>query len=76
MGNVSTGIIYNRSIYVIDDYGVIWQYSLDENVWYQRSTCPGKSKNFEIFILDDTVYILGLDIFANEFMTYDPTWDN
>ena len=76
MGNVSTGIIYNRSIYVIDEYGVIWQYSLDENVWHQRSTCPGKSKNFELFVLNGTIYILGLDYYTKDLMTYDPSWDN
>lgn len=76
MGNISTGVIYNRSIYVVDEFGVIWQYSIDDKVWFQRSTCSGNSRNFDIFVLNDTIYILGLDIYANEFMTYDPSWDN
>ena len=76
MGNISTGVIYNRRIYVVDEFGVIWQYSIDDKVWFQRSTCSGNSRNFDIFVLNDTIYILGLDIYANEFMTYDPSWDN
>lgn len=76
MGSVSTGVIYNRSIYVVDEFGVIWQFSIDDKKWHQRSTCSGKSRNFDIFVLNDTIYILGLDIYANDFMTYDPTWDN
>ena len=76
MGSVSTGVIYKRNIYVVDEFGVIWQFSIDDKEWYQRSTCSGKSRNFDIFVLNDTIYILGLDIYANDFMTYDPSWDN
>lgn len=77
MNKVSTGVVYNDNIYVIDDSGIIWQYSLTEDKWYQRSTCPPeKIKNFKIYVLNDMIYILGLDHFNTTLMTYDPSWDN
>lgn len=77
MNKVSTGVVYNDNIYVIDDSGIIWQYNLTENKWYQRSTCPPeKIKNFKIYVLNDMIYILGMDYFNTTLMTYDPSWDN
>lgn len=76
MSNVSTGVIYNNSIYAVDDFGVIWQYSLDGDQWYKRSKCSDRARNFKIYVLNDTIYILGLDRYTNTFMTYDPSWDN
>lgn len=77
MNKVSTGVVYYDNIYVIDDSGIIWQYNLTEDKWYQRSTClPEKIKNFKIYVLNDMIYILGMDYFNTTLMTYDPSWDN
>ncbi len=76
MGNVSSGIIYGRNIYVIDDYGVIWQYDIDGDEWHQRYAYSKGCKNYELFILNDVIYILGLDYYQKTLVTYDPTWDN
>lgn len=76
MSNVSTGVIYNNSIYVVDDFGVVWQYDIGGDQWYKRSKCSDRARNFKIYVLNDTIYILGLDRYTNIFMTYDPSWDN
>lgn len=76
MSNVSTGVIYNNSIYVVDDFGVIWQYNIDGDQWYKRSKCSDRARYFKIYVLNDTIHILGLDRYTNIFMTYDPSWDN
>lgn len=76
MGNVSSGVIYNNSIYVIDDFDIIWQYDISGEEWYKRSTCSLGSKNNKLYVLNDTIYILGMNYFTQKFMTYDPSWDN
>lgn len=76
MSNVSTGVIYNNSIYVVDDFGIVFQYDIANDEWYKRSKCSDRARNFKIYVLNDTIYILGLDRYANVFMTYDPSWDN
>lgn len=76
MSNVSTGVIYNNSIYVVDDFGIVFQYDIANDEWYERSKCSDRARNFKIYVLNDTIYILGLDRYANVFMTYDPSWDN
>ena len=76
MGNVSSGVIYGRSIYVIDDYGIIWQYDMDGNEWHQRYAYSKGSKGYNMFMLDGVVYILSLDFYQKTLVTYDPTWDN
>lgn len=78
MDNVSTGVIYknNNSIYVVDDYGFVWQYSINDGAWSKRSKCSDRARNFKMYVLNDTIYILGLDSYTNIFMTYDPSWDN
>lgn len=76
MGNVSSGVIYGRNIYVIDDYGVIWQYDIDGDEWHQRYAYSKGCKNYELFMLNETIYILSLDYYQKTLVTYDPTWDN
>ena len=76
MGNVSSGVIYNNSIYVIDDFDIIWQYDIAKDEWYKRSTCSLGSKNNKLYVLNDTIYILGMNYFVKKLMTYDPSWDN
>ena len=76
MDNVSSGIIYNRSIYVIDESGVMWQYDIDNDEWHQRYAYSKGSKNYELFMLNGVVYILSLDYYQKTLVTYDPAWDN
>lgn len=76
MGNVSSGVIYNNSIYVIDDSDIIWQYDIEGNEWHKRSTCSLRTKNNKLYVLNDSIYILGMDYFTKGLVTYDPSWDN
>ncbi|RHJ87838.1 hypothetical protein [Parabacteroides sp. AM08-6] len=79
IGVVTSGA-YNEqrnSIFMIDDNSKIWEFKLENQEWIGHSVLKNSMKNYHIFILDGTIYILAQHIYnPNQFVTYDPDWDN
>lgn len=82
ISTISAGIYYKiedkwDSFFMIDDNSIIWEYRLSDNVWKQRAAFPYRMKNYHMFVLNNQIYILGQDLYnTNQFMIYDPIWDN
>lgn len=78
LGVVSSGVYdeQRKSFFLIDNNGKIWEYNLPLKQWKPRSLWI-RMKNYHMFILDGTIYILGQDIYQkNKFIMYNPIWDN
>ena len=80
MGPVSSGV-YNElrnSFFVVDEGGHIWEYSLQENQWEERSAINWNCRNYLLFNLNGEMYLLGQDLNSanNRFMMYNPVWDD
>lgn len=79
IGVVSSGVYHEQrnSIVMIDYNSKIWEYNLEKKEWISHSAFPYLMKNYHIFIIDGTIYILGQYMYGvNYFMIYDPDWDN
>ncbi|MEG2067862.1 MAG: kelch repeat-containing protein, partial [Tannerellaceae bacterium] len=61
LGVVSTAVAYKKSIYMIDNNGVVWEYKLDEGAWKQRATFTDRRTTYNMFVLNDIIYILSQD---------------
>lgn len=78
MGNVTTGIIKETDLYLIDNKGFIWKYGLEENQWYKCSKFPYTYYNpqYEIMVLNDVIYLFATNSYGSSlFYTYNPVWD-
>ena len=80
MGPVSSGV-YNEvrnSFFVVDEGGHIWEFSLQENQWEERSAVNWNCRNYLMFNLNGEMYLLGQDLndANNRFMMYNPIWDD
>lgn len=79
IGVVSAGAYdeQRNSFFMIDENSKIWEYMLENDSWTSHAVFPYSMKNYHMFILNGTIYILGQHMYAaNKFMIYDPTWDN
>ncbi|MDH6306338.1 N-acetylneuraminic acid mutarotase [Parabacteroides sp. PF5-5] len=78
-GGLARGaVVYEKSIYVVDNTGRLWQYLVEENIWKQKSILPSTNRGDKqhcMFYLDDKIYI-GLGIYDNTLIEYEPAWDN
>ncbi len=79
MGLVSTGVIKDSNVFVLDDKAVIWKYNLDDKKWYRCSTWNSGISDlpeYKILLLQDTIYLLAINNFgSSSFVTYNPMWD-
>ena len=78
LGVISSGVYdeQKKSFFMIDNDGKIWEYNLTTEQWTSRSLWI-RMKNYHMFMLDGSIYILGQDIYQkNKFTVYNPIWDN
>lgn len=70
------GVMYNDNIYVVDNNGQIWQYSVLDNTWTQKMLLSVLDEKVHcIYLLYDEIFI-GLGTGAGHFVAYRPYWDN
>lgn len=66
-----------NSFFMVDVNGKIWEYNLTSSEWTAHSLLGYRMNNYQMFILDGIIYILGQDLYYdNKFVTYNPIWDN
>ncbi|GHT35296.1 hypothetical protein AGMMS49574_24400 [Bacteroidia bacterium] len=78
IGKVRTATVYRGSIYLVDNYGTIWQYDIIADQWTRKSTLPSSNRDDNqhcMFVIDDIIYI-GLGMSYTSLLKYDPSWDN
>jgi N-acetylneuraminic acid mutarotase len=78
VSKVRTATVYRGSIYLVDNYGTIWQYDITADRWTKKSTLPSSNMGDNqhcMFVVDDTIYI-GLGMSYTSLLKYDPSWDN
>lgn len=78
LGVISSGVYdeQRESFFMIDNNGKIWEYNLVTAQWTSRSLWT-RMKNYHLFMLNGTIYILGQDIYQkNKITLYNPIWDN
>lgn len=81
IGVVSSAVHYKNerwnSLFMIDDSGNIWEYNLTKEEWIAHTKYAERMKNYQMFILNGKIYILGQDLFiTNTLKVYDPDWDH
>lgn len=70
------GTAYGKFIFVVDTEGFIWSYDTTAQTWQKRSQLAVNNRKVHcIYTMYDMIYI-GLGENSNEFIQYDPTWDN
>jgi N-acetylneuraminic acid mutarotase len=78
-GIVRGAVVYNNSIYVVDNTASLWMYNIAEDIWYEKAKLPpthfrGDAQHC-MFLLNDKIYI-GLGSSNTTLYQYNPTWDN
>lgn len=78
-GIVRGAVVYNNSIYVVDNTASLWMYNIAENTWYEKSELPpthfrGDAQHC-MFLLNEKIYI-GLGSSNTTLYQYNPAWDN
>jgi hypothetical protein len=78
-GIVRGAVVYNNSIYVVDNTASLWMYNVEEDTWYEKSKLPpthfrGDAQHC-MFLLNDKIYI-GLGSSNTTLYQYNPAWDN
>jgi N-acetylneuraminic acid mutarotase len=76
---VRGAVVYNNSIYVVDNTASLWMYNIEENTWYEKSELPpthfrGDAQHC-MFLLNEKIYI-GLGSSNTTLYQYSPAWDN
>ncbi len=75
-GTISSGVILNDLLYVIDSNNRIWEYNIKQKVWTSKSTLGGyKDEGHSMMLLNGSIYI-GMSVFSSSMKKYDPAWDN
>lgn len=75
-GTISSGVILNDLLYVIDSNNRIWEYNIKQKVWTSKSTLGGyKDEGHSMMLLNGSIYI-GMSVFSSSMTKYDPAWDN
>ena len=75
-GTISSGVILNDLLYVIDSNNRIWEYNIKQKVWTSKSTLGGyKDEGHSMMLLNGSIYI-GMSVFSMSMKKYDPIWDN
>jgi hypothetical protein len=78
-GIVRGAVVYNKSIYAVDNTGGLWVYNIEENTWYEKSKLPStyfRSDDLHcMFLLNEKIYI-GLGSSRKTLYQYNPAWDN
>lgn len=75
-GTISSGVILNDLLYVIDSNNRIWEYNIKQKVWTSKSTLGGyKDEGHSMMLLNGSIYI-GMSVFSSSMKKYDPIWDN
>ncbi|MDR2533370.1 MAG: hypothetical protein LBC81_01105 [Tannerellaceae bacterium] len=77
-GQIRTAVAFQRSIFMIDDAGRIWQYETESKEWTMKSLLPTSNRgDYQhcMFVLDNTIYI-GLGVSYKSLLKYAPSWDN
>lgn len=70
------GVVFQNKIYVIDNEAQIWEYTPEDDIWKKKSKLDILEKNVHcIYVLNKKIYI-GLGSRSDQFVTYDPDWDN
>ena len=63
--------------FMVDVNGKILEYNFTSIEWTAHSLLGYRMNNYQMFILDGIIYILGQDLYYhNKFVTYNPIWDN
>lgn len=75
-GTISSGVILNDCLYVIDSNNRIWEYNIKQKVWTWKSTLEGSiDGGHSMLLLDGSIYI-GMSYYSYSMTKYDPAWDN
>ncbi|OCW92992.1 hypothetical protein A9168_13730 [Macellibacteroides sp. HH-ZS] len=75
-GTISSGVILNDCLYVIDSNNRIWEYNIKQKVWTSKSTLGGyKDEGHSMMLLNGSIYI-GMSVFSSSMKKYNPIWDN
>lgn len=76
------GVVYDKSIFIVDSEGYIWEFSTIEKEWYRKSMLPVKNQEIHcMFTLEDQsagkelIYLGFGSEDKREFICYDPTQD-
>jgi hypothetical protein len=76
---VRGAVVYNNSIYAVDNAGGLWKYNVEEDIWYEKSKLPPtyfRSGELHcMFLLNEKIYI-GLGSSRKTLYQYNPAWDN
>lgn len=76
-GIIRAGVILKKTIYIVDDLGVIWSHSIEsqEKEWTQRSQLPAVNREVHCMVVLNNVIYIGLGS-SGTMITYNPVWDN
>ena len=75
-GTISSGVILNDLLYVIDSNNRIWEYNIKQKVWTLKNTLEGSlNGGHSMLMLNSSIYI-GMSFYSPLMIKYDPAWDN
>lgn len=76
-GIIRAGVILNKTIYIIDDLGVLWSHTIQsaDKEWVQRSQLPAANREVHCMVVLNNVIYIGLGN-SGTMITYNPIWDN
>lgn len=74
-GNVQGAVAFQNNLFVVDDKGFIWKYTLSSHGWSKMSQLPAANREIHcLYAIGDRIYI-GLGNTSNKLIAYDPSWD-
>lgn len=76
-GIIRAGVLLGKTIYIIDDLGVIWSHDIESESkeWKQRSQLPARNREVHSMVVLNNVIYIGLGS-SGSMITYNPIWDN